>query len=379
MTSKKLKNLRALVKNLEGPQAKQTKTIPEIVVDRANKMAEAKERKILNLATDRLIRDASFLDGLKTANADFIKDIKPYKPLKKKVTDRVLNLMLSDLHYGADLDGRETPFVYRATEERRRTAAIVKEVVEYKTHYRDSTELVVHLCGDIIMGRLHDLASGAPTAEQVARAIYLLRGAISQFAMSFKQVTVYCTPGNHGRIKDRHPDRAVNQKWDSLENIVYESLAMIFEPTTNVKFVIPATPYYEYELFGMRGFITHGDTVLNPGYPGKAINIAKLETQALKLISANGDYRLFGMGHVHNASATQLPNGSVVLTNGCLIPPDPYAISIGIHSTACSQQLWETVPGYMFGDHRMLNVNQVTDKDKALDAIIPPSKWENVK
>ena len=60
-----------------------------------------------------------------------------------------------------------------------------------------------------------------------------------------------------------------------------------------------------------------------------------------------------------------------LVTNGCLIPPDPYAVSIGLHSTACSQQLFESVPGYMFGDHRMLNVGPQNDRDKSLDEIIP--------
>lgn len=260
--------------------------------------------------------------------------------------------------------------LYGSTEERRRLAAVAREIIEYKEHYRDHTELVIHLAGDLIQGKLHDIASAAPMAEQVTRAIYLLGSFIRRGVEHFPKVTVYCTPGNHGRIKDRHAQRAVEQKWDSFENIIYEALRLMFLNENTVTFHIPKTPFYEYSLFGMRGFITHGDTVLNPGYPGKAINVAKLESQILKLIAARGDYRLVGVGHVHVPSVTHLPS-TVLITNGCLIPPDAFATSIGLHSTACVQQLWETVPGYMFGDHRMLNVNASTDKDASLDRVIP--------
>jgi DNA repair exonuclease SbcCD nuclease subunit len=262
---------------------------------------------------------------------------------------------------------------YGTTEERRRTAALAREVIEYKDHYRDHTELVVHLAGDIIQGRLHDIASAAPVAEQVTRAIYLLTSFLRRCAAAYPKVSVYCTPGNHGRIKDRHPSRAVNQKWDSFENIIYEAVRIAMHDAANVSFVIPKTPFYEYALFGMRGFVTHGDTVLNPGYPGKAVNVAKLESQALKLMSARGDYRLIAVGHVHVPSVVHLPS-TVLVTNGALIPTDEYGTSIGVHSTACVQQLWETVPNYMFGDHRMLNFTAETDKDTSLDAIIPSDK-----
>lgn len=324
-------------------------------------------------AAKRNVLDGLFTNDLTELLSEKTKGLKPYKSRAKKASQRALNVMLSDLHYGADLRQGEAPQKYGTVEERRRTAAIAREVIEYKPHYRDHTELVVHLAGDIIQGRLHDAASAAPLAEQCTRAIYLLGSFLQRMVENFPKVTVHCTPGNHGRIKDRHPDRAVEQKWDSFENIVYEALRLMFKDVKTIKFNIPQTPFYEYELFGMRGFITHGDTVLNPGYPGKSINVARLEQQVLKLFSARGDYRLVGCGHVHVPSATHLPS-TVLITNGCLIPPDPYSLSIGLHSNVCVQQMWETVPGYMFGDHRMINVDSKTDADKSLDAIIPPDE-----
>lgn len=299
--------------------------------------------------------------------------IKPYKAKPSKPTKRVVNILLSDLHFGSDLVSSEHPMVYGSTEERRRMAAIAKEVIEYKDHYRDHTELVVHLAGDIIQGRLHDPASAAPIAEQSTRAIYLLSAFLARMSEAYPKVSVYCTPGNHGRIKDRHPGRAVDQKWDSFENIIYEAVRLACKSLKNVTVTVPRTPFYEYSLFGMRGFVTHGDTVLNPGYPNKSISVSRLDTQILKLAQARGNYDLVACGHVHIPAVVHLPH-TVLITNGCLTPPDSYAISIGLHSNASIQQLWETVPGYMFGDHRMLNVGPKHDRDASLDAIIPEDK-----
>ena len=341
--------------------------------DAGIKALEKELKKVNNKANKALTSGVLMTDALAANFKGQMTKTKTFKPRNKKTTRRYVNILLSDLHYGADLDGDEAPLLYGTNEERRRTAAVTREIVEYKEQYRDHTELVVHLAGDIIQGRLHDAASAAPIAEQCTRAIHLLGALLRHGVEHFPSVQVNCTPGNHGRNKQRHPDRAVEQKWDSFENIIYEALRLMFTGVPNIKFNIPKTPFYEYSLFGMKGFITHGDTVLNPGYPGKAINVSRLEQQILKLFSARGHYSLVGCGHVHVPSATHL-SSTVLLTNGCLIPPDPYSLSIGLHSNICVQQLWETVPGYMFGDHRMINVDSKTDADRTLDDVIAPDR-----
>ena len=329
----------------------------------------ARQNKLIEKLSDRsLLFNERVLESL--SSIEFGKQFKSLKSKTNKVGKRYVNILLSDLHFGANLDGRESPLPYGPTEERRRLAAIAKEVIDYKTHYRDHTGLVVHLAGDIIQGRLHDPADAAPVSEQVTRALYLLGAFLGRMVEAYPTVEVYCTPGNHGRIKDRHPERSVNQKWDSFENIIYEGLRLMFQSNPKITFSIPKTPFYEYTLFGMKGFVTHGDTVVNPGNPGKAVNVGRLEQQILKLTAARGDYRLVAVGHVHVPSVVHLPS-TVLITNGCLVPPDPYAMSIGLHSNATVQQLWETVPNYMFGDHRMLNISSVTDSDSSLDEVIP--------
>lgn len=143
----------------------------------------------------------------------------------------------------------------------------------------------------------------------------------------------------------------------------------------NVTVLIPKTPYLVYESFGMKAFGTHGDTVLNPGNPGSSINIRSIENQINRInasLKDSEEYKLFFVGHVHVGSFTQLPNGATFVTNGALIPPDSYSVSIGIFENSCGQTLFESVKGYIFGDYRFIRVNSYTDKDKSLDKIIKP-------
>lgn len=296
---------------------------------------------------------------------------------RHSATHRILNCIWSDLHFGSDLDPREVPVKYGVVEEARRMAFVVKTLAEWKLQYRDETELFIHLIGDIIQNHLYDPRDGAPLAEQVARAIHILVQALVYLSGRFKKVTVYCTPGNHGRYTARHKDRAVNQKWDAIETMIYFSVktALQVAKIQNVTINIPLTPFYTWEAFGMSGFATHGDTVLTPGYPNRAIDIEKVRRQINEIngkLSPDKRHRLFICGHVHVDSEVKLPNNVIFMTNSCLLPPDAYAISIGITHNACSQKAWETVPGHMVGHKLTIDVDEEADKDKSLDKIIQP-------
>lgn len=302
--------------------------------------------------------------------------IKPFKSKKKVPIKRAVNAILSDLHIGSDIDSSQTgQLAFGKAEEARRLGRLTKEILEYKSQYRKETTLNVFLLGDIIQNSLHDPKDGAPLAEQVARAIFLLTQMIGQFAQGFPSVTVYCNTGNHGRNIGRHHGRAVNQKWDSIETIVYYALKTALSSAKNVKFVIPKTPYVIAEVFGKKIFATHGDTVLKPGYPSKAINIGSLEHQINKInasLEDKNEYSVFIVGHVHTGSITHLANGAVMITNGAMVPSDEFAVSIGLLENSCGQYVFESVEDFPVGDTRFIRVNEKDDKNSDLEKIITP-------
>jgi predicted phosphodiesterase len=300
-------------------------------------------------------------------------------PKKPKAIKRFINLVLSDTHFGSDVKKEETGVSnYGPKEEARRLAKVVQETIEYKKEHRKETALNVLLIGDLTNGTLHDPRDGAPVAEQVCRAIHLLSQALMRLASEFPSVNVYCESGNHGRRKERHYGRATNQKWDSYETIIYYSLKQALANQKNVKIHITKKPYDHYEVFGKKILYTHGDTVLNPGYPGKDIKIGSLEAQLNKInasLKDHEEYSVAVVGHVHVFSQTLLSNGVYMITNGALIPPDEFAVSIGIVESPSGQLLFESVEGYPVGDTRFIKVGPKEDQDASLDKIIKP--WEN--
>ena len=355
----------------------------EFLREQAQGQAEAyescKNRKVsVGMAKDQLFLE-QFEDSIKKAFKGKLPVPKQLKKTKSKAK-RALNVIISDTHYGSNLDPREVGYAYGAVEEARRTAEICRQTANYKRQYREETELNVHLLGDLIDGKLHDGQSNSlPVAEQVAAAIRILAQALRFFSSEFHTVKVHCASGNHGRSKSRHPNRAVDGKYDSVESMIYVALREVVEFLPNTVITIGYSPSYTWDSFGLVGYATHGDNQVNFGYPGKSINTENIARQIDKLNNArigNGEkpLSLVMIGHVHTGTMTRLNGGTVVITNSCLIPPDPFARSIGITSSSCGQWLFESVKGHIVGDARFIEVDFSTDKDASLDAIIQPYK-----
>lgn len=343
------------------------------------------------VATATLANQDLFLAKLEERMASMLSKYAHYKPFGYAFkqhgktppgeTGRVLNLALSDLHFGTSLDPREVPYQYGFVEESRRLASVIKRTCEFKRDYRDETDLVVWLGGDLIAGLIHDTTAVLSLAEQVGDAVWLLRQALIILAGEFRKVTVYCSSGNHDRNVTRHEQRATTGKYDSFATHIYIALKAATLHLPNIEVRIPRTAHIEYSPFqGQRVYATHGDTGLNPGNPGKSINISSLESQMLRI--NNGEvqrktapFGLFVVGHVHIGSLTHVSTGDLI-TNGCLIPPDPYSISLTYTATKNGQQMWETTKSRLVGDSRFLEVDSSIDKDSALDKLIVPWNGE---
>jgi predicted phosphodiesterase len=338
--------------------------------------AEAKvEKKFFTNA----VAEETFLTRLARTNKIWANKIVPagysVKAHGSMEIERHLNLFLSDLHFGALLDGREVPHRYGPNEEARRLAKVIKETIDFKPQYRKNTVLNVTLGGDIIQNKIHNDFNSAPLADQVNASIYLLLQALGLLAQHFPKVHVRCTGGNHDRFETVHPKKMVHFKINNLATTIYFALQMATAHLKNVTFEIPYTPYITYKSFDKRFFHTHGDTVFEVGVPGSNINTASLEKQVNRINTAQPkgeEFDLFCVGHVHTPTILHLTNRVKVITNGSLIGVDSYGLSIGFFENANGQQLWESVEGYALGDSRFLSVDEYTDKDQSLERIIRP-------
>lgn len=337
------------------------------------------EKKQQKKNNEELIKGVSLLDYVETFSEKVFSgriDVKPFKTNTKSV-DRILNLMLSDLHFGSDIDGEETGSLsYGKVEEARRFAKVISECCGYKLDKRDSCELNVFLLGDLIQGVLgHDPRDGCELSEQFCRAIHLLGQGLAVLAENFKKVTVLCATGNHDRNISRHVGRAVHSKFDSFATMIYYSLQKMFINTPNIKFIIPKTPFVFAEVFDQRIFACHGDTVLGVGSVGKSINIGNIEKQINKInasLTDDKEYSAFLVGHLHHGTLSMMPNGAILLVNPGLPPSDSFGISLGSLESNSGQLLFESVKGMSVADVRFIRVNKETDLDKSLDSIIKP-------
>ncbi len=359
--------------------------VAEYLYTRAAELADANVIRQNKVVAGSAGRDALFFGQLRDELAKTFKDKMPIpvsekqqvsaKKKKKKSVSRILNVIFSDTHYGADLDPREVRNRYGTLEESRRTAAIVRQVSDYKRQYRDETKLYVHFLGDMFQGQLHDARDGAPLAEQICRTGYLLIRAVRHLAAEYPNgVDVFCTPGNHGRNTQRHRERAVLQKWDSNETVIYFMLKEACSNLPNVKVHLGYEPKYEFDVFGNLGMGTHGDTIVKPGYPGRSVDVSSIKKQISDINNARvlkglKPYKMVILGHVHTGLVVHLA-GCIVVTNSCLIPVDPYAVSIGITDTACGQWMWESTKEHIMGHTLFVEVDEKTDKDSSLDNIL---------
>lgn len=303
--------------------------------------------------------------------------VEPYKPKNKNAKiERHVNLVLSDLHIGSDINPKETGHSFSKAEEARCLAGIVKNVCDYKRDHRDDTELNVMILGDIIENELHDRTSADLIHIQVCRAMYLLSQAITQFSANFRKVNVYFSVGNHGRDTAVHKGRASALKFNATETDIYFALRLAGQYLKNVHFHQPLTPWVEFKSFGHRYYATHGDTHLNPGNVGSKLDVKSIEQQADKINASLRDrdeYKVFICGHVHVPLQTMLNNGAFLIVNGALTPPNTFAQSLNIMENPQTQVMWESTEKNAVGDFRIIIVNQCALKPE-LEQIIKPFK-----
>lgn len=320
-------------------------------------------------------RDALFMQQVEIAFRDNLPSFIPKIPKPRaKAQKRVVNLLLSDLHFGAALPEAELPTATSAVTEARRFGRVIQEACDYKLDHRDQSTCNVYVMGDIIQGVLKHLPrTGNPLTEQFCVAVSYISQGIARLAQVFQQVNVHWQSGNHGRNVLTHPGRATAMKWDSYETMVGIAIREKLSHVGHVNFSIPRTPYSAVDVFGSKIFATHGDTVLNVGNPGKSLRIDRIAAQIDSINSTRrygSAFDVFLCGHVHQAVSMPV-SGAHLLINGALTPPDGFADSLGLFSRS-GQHLWESVEGYPVGDQRLVLVGARDDADEKLDGVITP-------
>lgn len=299
---------------------------------------------------------------------------------------RTICSIFSDQHFGSNVDKVELGGVneFNWVIAARRLGMLCEQIASYKIERRNLHEqLVVMLAGDNIGGIIHNQEGPDYDAitHQVNGTLFYYIQALTYLRNFFPSIRVLCQPGNHGRMQHKQDKgRALAQKYDSYENIIFYALSSVFSKDKKISIETSKAPFIDATIQGHRVWMSHGDTVFAVGNVGKKINLERIEHQIHRINAEARDkgtrpYELFASGHVHHPVITQVGSGVRVVINGCLIGTDSFAQSVGIVSSTPTQVIWETTKKHVMGDNRQIFVAEA-DNNPHFETIIKPFRYE---
>jgi len=185
----------------------------------------------------------------------------------------------------------------------------------------DCRTAVVALMGDLISGYIHEelLESNflSPQRAQVwllDRLEKMLRRILA-LCPNLERIIVTCNSGNHGRATPKQ--RVSTREDNSLEMVVYQTLARLFRDEKRLEFVFADGEWIELDVMGYRIAITHGDSFnYGGGVAGMMVPIRRGITRQF----AGRDFHQYLMGHFHKRT----DDGDVQI-NGSMIGYSPYS------------------------------------------------------
>lgn len=291
---------------------------------------------------------------------------------------------ISDTHFGINVDSEEVEgSIYNWEVSARRFGYLAQTVADYKLdHRKECQRLVLNFCGDIVHGIIHadDYNADLLAMQLVGAARYMI--AFIDYELNFyEKILVPTTSDNHARVYTpvKGKSRAMAQKYDSFNTVMFEMVQQAFRNNPNVQFLIPKTPYTIYKVFGYPFWTTHGDTVIKIGNPSKTIDIGKIvgKIDAINsVLDESKRMQVLLTGHVHTGLYLGLDSGVDLFINPSMSGIDPYAQAIGnIRPSRPGQWLFEVSKEHRVGDKRLVWLASA-DNDKSYEEIIPPFQYE---
>jgi predicted phosphodiesterase len=234
------------------------------------------------------------------------------KPTIQSGSRRAIVLLYSDSHCGLHVDpkrlggfGGFNESIWRARHECLRTQVTLAQ----KMFQVD--DFVCLALGDLIDGQ--DIFKSQPfeidhnVPEQMVLAAQQFGADLTYYAGLFRNITVSCVFGNHGR-KGRFGENpyAVN-----YEQVVYELAKAYAGNCENILWSINEAWFQLVDILGTTFLTMHGDDVRGTAATLMG-NAAKVRAQYKEMTGCQFDYLCLGHHHRHLASEDILINGSFV-------------------------------------------------------------------
>lgn len=273
-------------------------------------------------------------------------------------------LMVSDIHYGEDVNPNEVPDgnCYSPAVAKARWDRLINNTIAKVKNRRG---IVVCFLGDDISGDIHDELRETndktpidACLEVASEKVKMLRA----FEKEFGKVWVISVMGNHGRTTTKPQSKGLSEhNYDSLiAGIVKKQM----EGNKNVTFYTPKSGEAYFELNGFNFLATHGDRIGSrggQGFIGCSATIARGQHKTRQAYSQIGkpiDWLL--IGHFH--TPMQLEH---TIANGTTVGYSQYARDLKLEPSSPSQTLFYVNDKYGVVDVSRIYVADL-EKDRQL-------------
>ena len=274
--------------------------------------------------------------------------------------------MWSDWHWGETVDLDETGGVneFNLDIALARVDRLVNGTINLLRNYGGLSPsypgIYVCLGGDILSGGIHDElveTNWAPAVGQAFEAAAVIAGGLQRMAEEFGNVYVPCVVGNHGRNAKK--PRAKLRIRENSEYYLYKALERHFADDPRIHFTVAEQTDVNFEVYGHRFLLTHGDALGTKGGDGIIGAIGPIQRGAVKIGTAERHvqrgFDTMIVGHWHSAQ----PRGDLfpVIVNGTLKGYDEYARTfLRAPPGKPSQQLWLVSPKHGIGAQWSVNL-----------------------
>lgn len=231
-------------------------------------------------------------------------------------------LMVSDLHYGENVNPREVPNgnCYSPEVAKARWDRLINNTIQ-KTRAKGKASKGIVICflGDDISGDIHDELKETNDKTPINACMEVATEKVKMiktFEKEFNKVWVISVMGNHGRTTKKPQSKGLSEhNYDSLiAAIVQKQL----ENDKNITFYTPKSGEAYFELSGHNFLATHGDRIGSrggQGFIGCSATIARGQhktRQAYAQIGKPIDWLLIGHFHTPMQLEHTIANGTTV-------------------------------------------------------------------
>jgi len=271
---------------------------------------------------------------------------KPCLPKHKKGKDAAeLHMMISDVHVGEFIDpslasGLAGPEGYNLAVFHKSADIHEERILFFTEMYRNSwnvEKLVINFLGDIVTGENifqgQALQIDRIMTEQVLIAANRFASMFYNLSQHFKEVEVFCVPGNHGRIGKKG-----ELHWRSnMDYMTYLFVKEKLRDQKNIKVFVSRSPNMIVQHGNYVWALQHGDLVAGMS----ATNFVPVERKARALAAAgNINIHFTAAGHVHRAGATSMANGGKIFINGSYPGATMFSVDTCSDAQLPAQKSW---------------------------------------